>query len=124
LLDEMFDARVARQLAERGVDAEAVVADPSLRESPDSDLLDRALADGRTLVSNDVRDFERLRRARTADGVPVPALIYTSDRSFPRDRDFIGRLVSALAAAAQAEAVTVSGGVRWLSPVDKESFES
>jgi predicted nuclease of predicted toxin-antitoxin system len=124
LLDDMFDARIAVQLAERGIDAVAVVADPSLRESPDSDLLDRALADGRALVTNDVRDFERLRLARTADTAPVPTLIYTSDRSFPRDRDFIGRLVSALAAAAAAEAVTAAGSVLWLSPVDKESFES
>ncbi len=124
LLDEMFDGRIAEQLAKRGVDAVAVVADPMLQEAPDSDLLDHALAAGRALVTNDVRDFERLRRARTANNSPVPALIYTSDRSFPCDRDFIGRLVAAFAAAARTETVRMTGGVLWLAPIDKESFES
>jgi hypothetical protein len=120
-LDEMFDARIAERLATHGIEAEAVVANPRLRETPDSDLLDHALAAGRALVTNDVRDFERLRRSRTADGVPVPELIYTSDRSFPRDRNFINRLVSALEATARTEAVTGAGGVLWLQTLNKEA---
>jgi predicted nuclease of predicted toxin-antitoxin system len=64
LLDEMFSPRIATELAARGHDCLAVVADPVARMSSDADLLRRALDNGRALVTNNVVDFERLRRQR------------------------------------------------------------
>jgi hypothetical protein len=116
LLDEMFHPSIATQLQARGHDCIAVVADPALRESSDAELVEHAVAEQRTLVTNNVVDFERLRRRRSAVGDPVPPLIYTSDSAFPRDRRFVGRLVSALDQACATDAVAATGDVLWLAP--------
>jgi predicted nuclease of predicted toxin-antitoxin system len=99
LLDEMFSSRIADELALRGVDCRAVVADPVLRAQSDLEIFDSAVRDGRVLVTNNVPDFESLRRAREAAGGPVPGLVYTSDVTFPRTKAYLSRLVTALAAA-------------------------
>lgn len=116
LLDEMFHPSIAAQLVERGHDCRSVVADPTLRQRADADLMALAVAEGRTLVTNNVVDFERLRRDRIAESAPVPPLIYTSDAAFPRNRRYVGRVVEALDAAAKTDAAGRHGGVLWLSP--------
>jgi predicted nuclease of predicted toxin-antitoxin system len=118
LLDEMFHPRIAAELAERGHDCRSVVTDLALRQRADSDLVALAVPEDRTLVTNNVVDFERLRRERVAEGAPVPSLIYTSDASFPRDRRYIPRLVEALDAALKTDAARRHGGVFWLSSSD------
>jgi hypothetical protein len=67
-------------------------------------------------VTNNVPDFESLRRAREAFGGVVPGLIYTSDLTFPPARAYISRLVTALEAAALDHEVAQRGGVLWLRP--------
>ena len=116
LLDEMFHPSIAAELAERGHDCRSVVGDPALRQRADSDLMALAVAERRTLVTNNVVDFERLRRDRIAEGTPVPPLVYTSDASFPRNRRYLSRLVEALDAAVKMDTVSNHGGVLWLSP--------
>ena len=116
LLDETFDARIATRLVGLGHDCLAVVADASARGTSDSDVVVMAIETGRTLVTDDVGDFERLRRDRADRGEPVPALVHTSDRTFPRDRRFVERIVAALDHAARTDAVTDAGGVLWLAP--------
>ncbi|MGH3095162.1 MAG: DUF5615 family PIN-like protein [Streptosporangiales bacterium] len=115
LLDEMFHPRIATELATRGHDCVAVAAAAALRESSDAELL----AHARTLVTNNVVDVERLRRHHTVAGEPVPPLIYTSDAAFPRDRRFIGRLISALDHACTSDALATAGSVLWLQPTRK-----
>ena len=118
LLDEMFHPRIAADLAERGHDCRSVAADPLLRQRSDADLMAVALAERRALITNNVIDFERLRRGRAADGATVPQLIYTSDATFPRDRRFLRRMIEALDAALKTDAVTQHGGVLWLAPTE------
>ena len=116
LLDEMFHPSVAVRLVDRGHDCRSVVADPALRQRADSDLMALAVAEDRTLVTNNVVDFERLRRDRVAESAPVPPLVYTSDSSFPRNRRYVSQIVEALDAALKTDAVGRHGGVLWLSP--------
>ena len=115
LLDEMFSAQIADELALRGADCRAVVADPVLRAQSDLEIFDAGVRDGRVIVTNNVTDFESLRRAREAVGGPVPGLIYTSDITFPRTRAYVSSLTAALAAAADRE-TAACGGVLWLRP--------
>lgn len=115
LLDEMFSPRIATELVERGYDCRSVAADPLLRERPDDALFAVAAAEQRILVTENVVDFERLRRDRVADTAHVPPLIYTSSSAFPRDRRYVRRLVEALDGALKTDAVTRHGGVLWLS---------
>ena len=86
LLDEMFSPAIAAELTARGIDCRAVVADALLRAQSDLEIFDTGLLENRVIVTNNVPDFESLRRAREASGGAVPGLIYTSDLTFPRTR--------------------------------------
>jgi hypothetical protein len=114
LLDEMFSPQIAEELAARGIDCRAVVSDPLLRALSDLEIFETALLDGRVIVTNNVPDFESLRRARDAVGEQVPGLIYTSDFTFPRRKAYVSRLVTALEAAATGREAARCGGVLWL----------
>ena len=116
LLDEMFSPAIATDLAACGIDCRAVIADPVLRALSDLEIFQAALAEGRVLVTNNVPDFESLRRAREAAGNEVSGLIYTSDLAFPRTKAYVSRLVAALAAAAADRETARCGGVLWLRP--------
>ena len=75
-----------------------------------------ALAEDRVLVTNNVPDFESLRRAHEAAGNEVPGLVYTSDLTFPRTKAYVSRLGAALAAATADRETAPCGGVLWLRP--------
>jgi phosphohistidine phosphatase SixA len=116
LLDEIFSPAIATYIAARGIDCRAVVTDPVLRAQSDLEIFQAALAEDRVLVTNNVPDFERLRRAHEAAGNQVPDLIYTSDLTFPRTEAYVSRLGAALAAAAVGPETARFGGVVWLRP--------
>lgn len=67
-------------------------------------------------MTNNVPDFESLRRARGAVGGAIPGFIYTSDVTFPRPKAYVSRLVTALTDAATRHEPTRHGGVLWLRP--------
>jgi hypothetical protein len=116
LLDETFSPAIAADLDSRGVDCRAVAADPLLRVLSDLEIFEAALRENRVIVTNNVADFESLRRARDAAGGTVPGLIYTSDPAFPRTKEFLGRLAAALEVVASAHETARRGGVLWLKP--------
>ena len=120
LLDEMFSPLIADGLTRRGVDCLAVAADRMLRTRPDLKIFEAGLAEGRVVVTSNVRDFESLRRAHHAVAREAPGLIYTCDASFPRTRAFVSEMVSALEAAARNHEVARYGGVLWLQPQQSE----
>lgn len=115
LLDEMFSPRIAVLLAEVGIDCTCVSTDATLRTEGDPAIFDAALAQRRTLVTNNVADFETLRRSRRAAGIATPGLIYTDDFTFPRKRGWVARHADALEYAATQHLASRHGGVHWLS---------
>lgn len=109
LLDEMWGARIARQLRDRGHDVVSVVERP--------DLLAAALAENRAVVTEDRGDYRRLVAAEARAGRPHPALILTNNRRWPRaNRRTLGRLVNALDDLLTSGAAVE--GERWLAPPD------
>jgi hypothetical protein len=116
LLDEMLSPAIAADLNSRGIDCRAVAADPALRAHSDLEILEATLRENRVLVTNNVADFESLRRAWEAAGREVPGLIYTSDLAFPRTKAYLARLAAALDAAAMSRETGRRGGVLWLPP--------
>ncbi len=114
MLDEMFSPRIGQLLARDGLDCVCVAEDRLLCAQDDAAILTAALEQGRVLVTNNVIDFERLRRSWIANGDPLPPLIYTDDTTFPRQRNYIGHIAAALSAAAHSHLVTTYGGVLWL----------
>jgi Domain of unknown function (DUF5615) len=114
LLDEMFSPAIAAELISRGIDCRAVVADSLLRAHGDLEIFEAALREGRIVVTNNVADFESLRRAHEAVGNTIPGLIYTCDATIARTKAFIATLADALEIAATGHEVANTGGVRWL----------
>ncbi len=117
LLDEMWGARIARQLRDRGHDVISVVERPDLRTKVDAVILAAALAEDRAVVTEDRGDYRRLGAAEARAGRPYPALILTSDHRWPRgNRRTLGRLVNALDELLTSGAAVE--GEHWLAPPD------
>ncbi len=114
MLDEMFSPRIAHLLARDGIDCVCVADDRLLCAQDDLTVLVAALDQERVLVTNNVIDFAPLRRSRVASAELVPSLIYTDDTTFPRQRNYVGIIATALSAAAHSHLVTTYGGVLWL----------
>lgn len=98
LLDEMFSDTIAQQLRAKGHDVQAVVADPSLASLPDGQILARAAATGRALVTANIKDFMPLDAQHRAAGQEHAGLILVSAKTFPQNRSYTSAVTSALAA--------------------------
>jgi hypothetical protein len=97
LLDEMFSEAIAQQLRAKGHDVQAVVADPSLASLPDDQILARAAATGRALVTANIKDFMPLDARYRAAGPAHAGLILVSAKTFPQNRSYTTAVTSALA---------------------------
>jgi len=115
-LDEMLSPQIAAELVKRGHDVVAVAADPGLAGLPDEQILEWATDQGRCLVTENVKDFEVLRRAAAAQGRTHAGLLYCSPRRFPRGRRFVGALVVALDKLIAARQLPGPDDVGWLAP--------
>jgi predicted nuclease of predicted toxin-antitoxin system len=105
LLDEMYPAVIAEQLRARGHDV-ASVHDEEYRRlegAPDEEVLAAARADERVIVTENVPDFRRLEVDALARGDTDIAIVYTTNRQFPRgEPGTVGRLVESLHALMSA----------------------
>jgi predicted nuclease of predicted toxin-antitoxin system len=115
LLDEMYSPQIASELVRRGHDVVAVAADPALAGLPDEQVLEWATSQGRCLVTENIKDYEVLRRAAAAQGRTHAGLLYCAPRRFPRDRRFAGALVDALDKLAAAGQLPGPDDVGWLA---------
>jgi len=123
LLDEMHAPGVAALLRDLGHDAIAVKERADLIGLPDDDLLRAATADGRAIVTENVKDFAVLHRRITADGRRHVGLIFPHPRRFPRGgRNHVRVLAEALAAFVSTHGLTLSDAesfVWWLERDDR-----
>lgn len=96
LLDEMLSGTIAARLRDRGLDVTAVVEDSSLVSTPDEDLLSYATEQRRVLVTANIADFVVIATDWRAVDRTHHGLIYLANRTFPRDRSFIGAITDSL----------------------------
>lgn len=98
LLDEMISPKIARELRGRGdFDVQAIKGDrPDLEAVVDREIIRRIAAEQRTLVTNDVLDFQLIHNQMLAAGEEHYGLIFTSDSTMPRNKASIPLWVSAL----------------------------
>ena len=97
LLDEMWAPAIAEALRDRGHAVVAVAERLDLRGLPDEAIFDAAQAEGWAIVTENVVDYRPLAADAMRAGRPHPALIFTSNRAYPRaSRRTAGRLVRAL----------------------------
>ena len=115
LLDEMFTGDIARQLRSQGYDVISVVADPALAGLPDDQILAHATAEGRALVTANIKDFIPLdTRYRAADQSHA-GLVLVSTRTFPQSRGFPSAVAMALATLLGSTAKIQPGQVLFLT---------
>ena len=97
LLGEMWAPAIAEALRDRGHAVAAVAERLDLRGMPDAAIFDAALAEGRGIVTENVVDYRPLAADAMRAGRASPAMIFTSNRAYPRaNRRTAGRLVVAL----------------------------
>jgi predicted nuclease of predicted toxin-antitoxin system len=113
LLDEHYSPQIAEQLRQRGHDVQSVKEREELRGLTDRALWERAVAEGRALVTENVADFMPLVREAFAAGEPFTGLVFTSPRSLPRSQRTIGVYVDALDRLLRNPR---DGEVHWLKP--------
>jgi len=120
LLDEMWIPVIAIELRERGFDAVAINEPPHASRfggMADDEIFARAQEDGRTIVTDNVADYEKARRLWESRGLAHHGVIYALDPPFNRHRGdaVIGLMVRALerflASSSEAEPF---GGVHFL----------
>jgi Domain of unknown function (DUF5615) len=114
LLDEMFSDTIAQQIRAKGHDVQAVVADPSLVSLPDDQVLSRATAAGRALVTANIKDFMPLDAQYRAAEQAHAGLILVSAKTFPQNRSYTSRVTSALAALLDLPGQIQAGQVTFL----------
>jgi len=98
LLDEMISPKIARELRGRGdFDVQAIKGDrPDLEAVADREIVRRIAAEQRTLVTNDVLDFQLIHNQMLAAGEEHYGLIFTSDSTMPRNKVSIPLWLKAL----------------------------
>lgn len=98
LLDEMISPKIARELRGRGdFDVEAIKGDrPDLEAVADREIARRTAVEQRTLVTNDVLDFQLIHNQMLAAGEEHYGLIFTSDSTMPRNKTSIPLWVKTL----------------------------
>jgi predicted nuclease of predicted toxin-antitoxin system len=123
LLDEHFAPEIAASLCERGHDVVAVTERDDLRHLPDEEILLAARAEGRSVVTEDAKDFMPIVALRAFGREQHPGVVFVSPRSFPRRRDGFGRLIRALDAlhVAHPGEDDLAGDVIWLRPLPEDA---
>ena len=96
LLDEHCSPEIARQLRRRRRDVVSVSERDDLVGLSDEELLRRATAEGRALLTNDVDDFTVVLTRLATVGEGHFGVLFTSDRRMPRTRESIGMFVRVL----------------------------
>jgi Domain of unknown function (DUF5615) len=96
LLDEMLSDVIAQQLRTEGYEVVSVVAHPALTGLPDDQILAYAAAEGRALVTANIKDFMPLDGRYRAAGQAHAGLILVSTKTFPQNHGFPAAITAAL----------------------------
>jgi predicted nuclease of predicted toxin-antitoxin system len=95
LLDEMYSPRLAEALRAADVDA-CTVVELGLAGSSDPEVFVAAIADGRTLLTENVADFARISAEHLVAGQHHPGVLIALSSRFSRRVAGIGPLVTAV----------------------------
>ena len=115
-LDEHLSPAIAASLAERGIDAIAVVEVEDLAGMADVVLLARMARDRRTLVTADYEDFARLDHLLRRRGERHAGLIFIAPTRFDLRRGRQGALIEALTRFTSDHPDGIAGLTYWLEP--------
>ena len=114
LVDAQLSHEIARLLVARGHDAVAVTSRVGLAaNTPDEQLMDLAHAEGRVVVTNNVKDFRPIAAQRLASGQGHSGLILVAATT-PRTKAATVPLADAIERLIGANPGGLSGSERWI----------
>ena len=87
LLDEMISPKIARELRGNGHDVQAITDDrPELKATPDIEIVRRIRTEQRSIVTNNIKDFQPIHVRLVAQREEHAGMVFTSDASLPRNK--------------------------------------
>jgi hypothetical protein len=114
-LDVHHSPAAAKRLRRRGHDVLAAADDPRLSPLADEDLLRHATTEGRAIVTENVKDFDRIVRIWSTTHEHHTGVVFTSPRRFHRGRlSYPEDLVVALARLLKEPPQPQPDWVHWL----------
>jgi predicted nuclease of predicted toxin-antitoxin system len=96
LLDEMLSPAIARELRDRGHDAQAIGDDPARKALSDPEVLALAQAEHRAVVTNNLRDFRPLHNEAITPGGPGHYGMIFIPGTYRLTRNDTGKITTAL----------------------------
>jgi uncharacterized protein with PIN domain len=116
LLDEQLSPQIAELLRHMGYDVEAVAERPDLLGSSDRSILERASAESRAVITNNIKDFRPLAAEWLAQGrVHAGLILLPSTRT--RTRASIAMLADRISTVLRNNPDGLSGSERWIGPI-------
>ena len=116
LLDVHHSRLAAQRLRNEGHDVLAASDDPALAGLDDDELLRAAMGDGRVVVTENARDFDRIIRAWSARGDRHAGIVFTSPRRFHRGSSaYPNNLVAALRTLLDHPPESMVDWIHWLA---------
>ncbi len=114
LIDEQLSHTIASSLREQGFDAVAVTERRELVGLSDEDVMRVARAEGRAVVTNNVKDFRPIATAAVLDGTGHPGLVLLpATRS--RTKAAVGALVAAITDVMRAHPDGIHDSEHWIT---------
>ncbi len=114
LLDAQLSYLIADVLRERGHDADAVTSRPDLSgNTPDEVLMTVAHAEGRVIVTSNIKDFRPIAAQRIASGHGHSGLILVPS-SVARTRASVKALADAIEQQVEADPAGLADSERWI----------
>lgn len=116
LLDVQHSRLAASRLRSSGHDVIAAADDAVLATLPDDELLRVATRQGRAIVTENARDFDRIVRAWAAAGDHHAGVIFASPRRFHRGSSaYPANLIAGLEAVLSEPPQHAQDWIRWLA---------
>lgn len=116
LLDEMYARAIAVGLRARGHDVASASERDDLRSAADAVIFEAMQSEARVIVTNNVRDFMPLAQQALQTGSTFYGIVFTSDKSLPRNKANVGTFVVQFEAllAAHAADEGLPATIEWL----------
>ncbi len=115
LLDTHHSPLAAATLSAAGHDVVAAATEPTLARLQDEELLAFATREGRALVTENAKDFDRIVRAIGARGEHHAGVIFTSPRRYHRgSASYPGNLIAALKAVLTEPPPDQTDWIHWI----------
>ena len=116
ILDEQLSPQIAVLLRQAGYDVAAVADREDLAERSDRIIFESATAEGRAVVTNNVKDFRPLAAEWLAQGrVHAGLILLPSTRT--RTRNAIAAVAGAIENVLRDHPGGLSGSERWIGPL-------